>query len=165
MAHGGARFEIVDLKDYDLPHLDEDLVPALGQYDKPHTRRWAEKVGSLDGFVFVTPEYNQSYPAALKTAIDFIYAEWGNKAAAFVSYGVAGGARAVAHLRAVMGNLRVADVTSAVALSLYDDFVEMRTFRPRDVHDAAAKSMLDEVIAWSAALKGLRTPDVEGLTA
>ena len=97
----------------------------MGQYEQPHTKRWAEKIASFDGFVFVTPEYNHATSGALKNAIDFLYAEWNNKAAGFVSYGAAGGARAVEHLRLVLGELQIADVTSQVALSLLTDFENM----------------------------------------
>src|SRR3954466_13263615 len=96
-----ADYELVDLLDYNLPHLDEALPPAMGQYSQPHTKKWAEKIGSFDGFVFVPPEYNHSTSGALKNAIDFLAAEWNNKAAGFVSYGAVGGARAVEHLRLV----------------------------------------------------------------
>ena len=71
-----AEFELVDLLDYPLPHLDEVLPPTLGQYNQPHTLQWAAKIASFDGFVFVTPEYNHSTSGALKNAIDFLYAEW-----------------------------------------------------------------------------------------
>src|SRR5258705_6425831 len=97
-----AEFELVDIKDYNLPLLDEPVPPIIGQYSKPHTKAWAAKIGSFDGYVFVTPEYNHGISGALKNAIDFLFAEWNNKAAGFVSYGGAGGARAVEHLRFVL---------------------------------------------------------------
>jgi NAD(P)H-dependent FMN reductase len=80
-------------------HLDEPLPPALGQYQFEHTRKWAAKIAPLDGFVIVTPEYNHSTSGVLKNAIDYLYAEWHNKAVGFVSYGSVGGARAAEHLR------------------------------------------------------------------
>lgn len=91
----------MDLRDYPLPHLDEPLPPTMGQYQNDHTKQWAEKIASFDGFVFVTPEYNHSTSGVLKNAIDYLYTEWNNKAAGFVSYGGVGGARAVEHLRLV----------------------------------------------------------------
>src|SRR2546427_5170476 len=94
-----AEFELVDIRDYNLPLLDEPMPPIMGQYSKPHTKAWAAKIGSFDGYVFVAPEYNHGISGALKNAIDFLFAEWNNKAAGFVSYGGAGGARAVEHLR------------------------------------------------------------------
>src|SRR6478672_5772183 len=90
-----AEFELVDIKDFNLPLLDEPMPPIMGQYRHDHTKRWSEKIASFDGYVFVTPEYNHGTSGALKNAIDFIYAEWNNKAAAFVSYGSVGGTRAV----------------------------------------------------------------------
>src|SRR5262245_62057234 len=94
-----AEFEIVDVRDYNLPLLDEPIPPSRGQYNNPHTRTWSAKIDSFDAFVFVTPEYNHSTSAALKNAIDFLFREWNNKSAGFVAYGSAGGARAVEHLR------------------------------------------------------------------
>ena len=151
-----AEVELVDLKDYNLPLLDEPVPPSMGQYSKPHTKTWAAKIDSFDGFVFVTPEYNHGTSAALKNAIDFLYKEWNNKAAGFVSYGSAGGARAVEHLRLVMGELQVADVRAQVMLSLFADFENFSVFKPHARHEASVNAMLDQVVAWSAALRPLR---------
>ena len=151
-----AEFELVDLLDYPLPHLDEVLPPSLGQYSQPHTLRWAEKIASFDGFVFVTPEYNHSTSGALKNAIDYLYAEWNNKAAGFVSYGAVGGARAVEHLRLIAGELQLADVRSQVALSLFTDFQNFRDFAPGEHQVPALQTTLDQVVAWSNALAPLR---------
>lgn len=151
-----AEFELVDLKDFDLPHLDEVMPPSLGQYSQPHTLAWASKIATFDGFVFVTPEYNHSTSGALKNAIDFLYAEWNNKAAGFVSYGSVGGTRAVEHLRLVMAELQVADVRAQVALSLATDFENFRVFTPAPYQRGAVTVMLDQVVAWSAALAPLR---------
>jgi NAD(P)H-dependent FMN reductase len=152
-----ASFELVDIADYELPLLDEPLPPALGRYSHAHTKRWAAKIASFDGYVFVTPEYNHGTSAALKNAIDYLYAEWNNKAAGFVSYGAVSGARAVEHLRTVMGNLMVADVTAQVMLSLFTEFENMSVFRPHPRHEAQLHSMLDQLIAWAGALKTLRS--------
>src|ERR1044071_3026853 len=113
-----AEFELVDIKDFNLPLLDEPVPPSMGQYSKPHTKTWAAKVGSFDGYVFVTPEYNHGVPGALKNAIDFLFREWNDKAAGFVSYGSAGGARAVEQLRLVMGEVMLAGVRATVRLPL-----------------------------------------------
>src|SRR6202165_5725257 len=116
-----ASFEVVDIATFDLPLLDEAFPPSMGQYAQPHTKAWAAKIATFDAFVFVTPEYNHSTSGALKNAIDYLFAEWNNKAAGFVSYGAAGGARAVEHLRLVMGELMVADTRAQVALPLITD--------------------------------------------
>ncbi|SOF02343.1 NAD(P)H-dependent FMN reductase [Streptomyces sp. OV198] len=151
-----AEFELVDLLDYKLPHLDEALPPSLGQYSQPHTREWADKIASFDGFIMVTPEYNHSTSGVLKNAIDYLYAEWNNKAVAFVSYGGAGGARAVEHLRLIAGELQMADVRSQVALSLFHDFENFSVFKPGDFQLEALNTTLDQVLAWSKALAPLR---------
>jgi NAD(P)H-dependent FMN reductase len=151
-----AEFEIVDIEDYKLPLLDEPVPPSRHQYSKPHTKAWSEKIGSLDAFIFVTPEYNHATSGALKNAIDFLFQEWNNKAAGFVSYGGSGGVRAVENLRLVMGEVKVADVRAQVALSLYTDFENFTTFKPHEKHDKSVHAMADEVIAWGGALKGVR---------
>jgi NAD(P)H-dependent FMN reductase len=152
-----AEFELVDIADYNLPLLDEAVPPSMGQYSHAHTKAWAEKIGSFDAYVFVTPEYNHGTSGALKNAIDYLYREWNNKAAGFVSYGSAGGARAVEHLRLVMGELMVADVRAQVMLSLFTDFEKFSKFKPDPRHEAEVNTMLDQVIAWGGALKNLRS--------
>ena len=151
-----AEFELVDLLDFKLPHLDEAVPPSMGQYANEHTRTWAATIAKFDGFIFVTPEYNHSTSGALKNAIDFLFAEWNNKAAGFVSYGSVGGTRAVEHLRLIMGELMVADVRAQVALSLMTDFENFSTFTPAAYQEERLATVLDQTIAWSAALKPLR---------
>lgn len=151
-----AHYEVVDIADYKLPLLDEPIPPSLGQYQNPHTKAWAAKIAEFDGFVFVTPEYNHGTSGALKNAIDFVFREWHNKAAGFVSYGSAGGVRAVEHLRLTMAEIRIADVRAQVMLSLHSDFENYTTFKPAPHHEKFVHAMLDDVIAWSSALKTLR---------
>ena len=151
-----AEFELVDIKDFNLPLLDEPIPPSMGQYSKEHTRAWAAKIDSFDAFVFVTPEYNHGTSGALKNAIDFLFKEWNNKAAGFVGYGSAGGVRAVESLRLVMGEIMIADVRAQVMLSLFTDFENFSVFKPADRHEKSVNDMLDQVIAWGGALKTLR---------
>jgi NAD(P)H-dependent FMN reductase len=151
-----AHFEIVDIQDFDLPVLDEPMPPSMGQYTKAHTKAWAAKIDSYDGFIFVTPEYNHSISGALKNAIDFIYGEWNNKAAGFVSYGSTGGARAVEHLRGIMAEVQVADVRAHVSLSLFTDFENFTAFKPAATHETQLATLLDQVIAWSGAMRTVR---------
>lgn len=159
-----ARFELVDVRDFDLPLLDEPVPPSQHQYSKPHTKRWAAKIDSFDAFVFVTAEYNHGIPGALKNAIDFLYREWNNKAAGFVSYGSAGGARAVEHLRDVMAELQVADVRAQVMFSLMEDFENFSAFKPRAFHETSLSAMLDQLVAWGVAMRSVRDRQ-EALTA
>jgi len=151
-----AKFELVDIKTFNLPLLDEPISPLMGQYSKDHTKAWAAKIASFDAFVFVTAEYNHGVPGALKNAIDFIFAEWNNKAAGFVGYGAAGGSRSVEHLRQIMAEIMVADVRAQVLLSLYTDFENYSVFKPAPMHEGSLKTMLDQVIAWGGAMKTLR---------
>jgi NAD(P)H-dependent FMN reductase len=151
-----AEYELVDILDFNLPLLDEPMPPMRGQYQKQHTRDWAAKIASFDGFVFVTPEYNHGPSGALKNAIDFLFHEWTNKSAGFVGYGSAGGTRAVEQLRLVMGELQVADVRAQVALSLRADFENFTVFKPAAHQEKAMLTMLDQVVAWAGALKPLR---------
>jgi NAD(P)H-dependent FMN reductase len=153
--------ELVDIADYNLPLLDEPVPPSLGQYSKDHTKKWAAKIAEADGFIFVAPEYNHGIPAALKNAIDFIYAEWNNKAAGFVSYGSAEGVRSVEHLRGVMGEIQVADVRAQVMLNLGTDFENYSVLKANDSHASVANTMLDQLTAWAGALKSVRLETVE----
>ncbi|MBD0369906.1 MAG: NAD(P)H-dependent oxidoreductase [Pyrinomonadaceae bacterium] len=151
-----AEFELVDIKDFNLPLLDEPVPPSLGQYSKEHTKAWAAKIDSFDAYVFVTPEYNHGTSGALKNAIDFLYKEWNNKAAGFVGYGSSLGARAVESLRLVMGELQVADVRAQVGLSLFTDFENFSQFKPAAHQEQSVNAMLDQVISWGGAMKTLR---------
>jgi NAD(P)H-dependent FMN reductase len=150
-----ASFELVDLAQHELPLLDEPRPPSLGQYEHEHTKTWAAKVAAFDGYVFVTPEYNHGPSAVLKNAIDFLYAEWNNKAAGFVSYGSAGGVRAVEQLRLVMAELQIADVRAQVTLSTATDF-EKSALSPDPRKVKNLETMLDQVVAWAGALRAVR---------
>lgn len=153
---GDAEYEVVDIQHFNLPLLDEATPPSMGQYSQPHTKAWAVRIAAFDAFVFVTPEYNHGTSGALKNAIDYLYREWNNKAAGFVGYGSAGGVRAVEHLRLVMGELQVADVRAQVMLSLHTDFENYTAFKPAPRHEKSVNAMLEQVVAWGAALKTLR---------
>jgi NAD(P)H-dependent FMN reductase len=154
-ARKDAEFELVDIIDYNLPLLDEPIPPLMNQYSKEHTKVWAAKIAEFDGFIFVTPEYNHATSAALKNALDFLYKEWNNKAAGFVSYGAISGVRAVELLRPVMAQLMIADVSAQVMLSLHADFKD-GVFKPGPRHEKSVNTLFDQVIAWSTALKTLR---------
>jgi NAD(P)H-dependent FMN reductase len=152
-----AEFEFIDIKDFNLPLLDEPVPPSQGQYSKEHTKVWSAKIDSFDGYIFVTAEYNHGIPGALKNAIDYLYKEWNNKAAGLVGYGSAGGVRAVEQLRLVMAELQVADVRAQVAVSIITEFEDFRIFKPASYQEELVNNMLDQVISWGRALKFLRT--------
>nr|WP_239613552.1 NADPH-dependent FMN reductase [Cohnella mopanensis] len=148
--HGSADYEIVDIAEYNLPFL------GVGTGQEPGLKAWSEKLSSLDGFVFIAQEYNHSITGALKNALDLARDEWNNKAAGIVSYGSVGGARATEHLRGILGELQVADVRVHPALSLFTDFENGTVFKPAELHVNNVNAMLDQVVAWSGALKTLR---------
>jgi NAD(P)H-dependent FMN reductase len=153
-----ADFVLLDLADFPLPYLDAPQARDCrgnGSMDA-HVDRWSAAVGGCDGFVIITPEYNHSFPGVLKNAIDYVRAEWENKAVGFVGYGGNGGVRAVEHLRAVAGQLKMADVRAQPALSLTLDFDEGNRCAPRDLQVMVCNGMLDELLSWAAALKPLR---------
>ncbi|MHA7963844.1 NADPH-dependent FMN reductase [Paenibacillus sp. CAU 1782] len=146
---GDANYEIVDIAEYRLP--------LLGEADaSEQAAAWNTKLASLDGFVFIVQEYNHSITAALKNALDYARDAWNNKAAGIVSYGSVGGARAAEHLRGILGELSVADVRVHPAFSLFTDF-ENGVFKPADLHLTNVNGMLDQVLAWSGALKTIRS--------
>jgi NAD(P)H-dependent FMN reductase len=151
-----ADLEIVDLAEFALPLLDEEHPAISGVYGKEHTRRWSERIASLDGFVFVTPEYNHSVPGVLKNAIDYLFAEWNDKAAGVVSYGIHGGTRAAENLRLILAELQVATVRTQVVLSLHHDVNAAGELTPGEYQERSLTRMLDEVAAWSDALAPLR---------
>jgi NAD(P)H-dependent FMN reductase len=155
-ARGDVAYELIDLADHPLPHLDEAIPPSMGSYQNEHTKQWAATIASFDGFVIVTPEYNHAPSGVLKNALDYIYAEWNNKAVAFVSYGAAGGVRAVEMLRLIAGELQMADVRAQVSFSLATDFTNYTEFTPGPYHSQVLETMLDQLIAWTQALAPLR---------
>ena len=147
---GDANYEIVDIADYKLPFL------GTTDGTEPGIAAWNQKLAGLDGFVFIVQEYNHSITGALKNALDFARDAWNNKAAGIVSYGSTGGARAAEHLRGILGELMIADVRVHPTLSLFTDFENGSVFKPQAMHPANVNAMLDQVLAWSGALKILR---------
>lgn len=154
----GAEFEIVDIKDFNLPALNENVPAAMAnkQYETPEAKAWSEKVDSLDGFIFVTPEYNKNASPSLLNAIAYLAPEFSNKAAGIVSYGSTLGVAANFALRTTLSNFNVAVVGPFGAFSLFTDFEQMSTFAPAEVHEPTIQAVLATTVAWSTALKTLR---------
>lgn len=152
-----AEFELIDLRDHPLPHLDEPRPALHGHYEHDHTREWQAKIKRFDGFVIVTPEYNGTTSAVLKNALDYLYAEWNNKAVGLVSYGIIGGIRAAEYLRLICGAMQMAVVGPQVMLPLATEFKNASILEPSDRSNAALGMVLDQVVAWSTALEPLRT--------
>lgn len=148
-AFNNNQYEIVDVKDYQLPMLGESA-------DISGVERWNTKLAELDGFIFVTAEYNHSIPASLKNALDSAKDAWNNKPAGIVSYGSLGGARAAEHLRTILGELQMADVRGHVALSMFTDFENWSVFKPQSLHQANMEQQLTQLDRWGRALKSTR---------
>ncbi|HTU97388.1 MAG TPA: NAD(P)H-dependent oxidoreductase [Solirubrobacteraceae bacterium] len=157
-AHDGFELELVDLYELDLPLLDEPNHPRLQQYTKEHTKAWSATVDAADAVVFVTAEYNHSYTAALKNAIDYLHHEWRHKPLGFVSYGgVAAGTRAMQALKPVAIALALVPIVAAVNIPFVQQFrSEDGTIVGNDVMVQAAADMLDELMTMHGALAPLR---------
>ena len=153
-----ATYALVDLMDHPIPHYAERFPASEGKYELPATQEWAATVSRYDGFVFVTPEYNHSTSGVLKNALDTVYAEWNNKAAALVSYGSTGGVRAAEHVRQILGELQVADVRTQLSFIRATDWDESKTFAPAERHLKTADAMFTQLESWAGALKALRAP-------
>jgi NAD(P)H-dependent FMN reductase len=158
VAHAGFEVELTDLYELDLPLLDEPNHPRLRQYTKEHTKAWSETVDGADAVVFVTAEYNHSFTAALKNAIDYLHHEWRHKPLGFVSYGgVAAGTRAMQALKPVAIAVALVPVVAAVNIPFVQQFVsDDGAIVGNDVMVDAASAMLDELMTMHGALAPLR---------
>jgi NAD(P)H-dependent FMN reductase len=156
-AHGAFTPRLIDLREVNLPLLEEPAHPRLEQYSDDRTRAWSEIVNGIDAFIFVTPEYNHSAPPALINAFDHLYNEWNYKAAAFVSYGgMSGGLRSVQAAKPLLCALKVVPIVEAVALPFVHKLVAEGRFAADPSHQKAATAMLDELKKWTDALAVLR---------
>lgn len=155
-----AEVQLFDLKEANLPFFDGNSPSMVkdGNYGNEVVNAWAKKVAWADAFVIVTPEYNHGPNAAVKNALDVIFAEWNNKSVGFVSYGSVGGARAVEQLRQVAGELMMADVRAAVHIPGNITFGGPDAWKPTEDQSLmrAAQTMLSQVVSWGTALKTLR---------
>jgi NAD(P)H-dependent FMN reductase len=148
---------LVDLAAFNLPIYDEPIHPRHRNYQNPHTKAWAESVGSADAFVFVTPEYNYGTPPSLLNALNYVYAEWNYKPAAFVSYGgIFGGGRAVQMTKMTLNTLKMAPIFESVVIPFFSKQIESGRFTPNDVQASAAEDLLKELHRWAQALMPLR---------
>ena len=169
-AQPGADVELLDLRDYPMPFFDEPASPmwSKGQYSNEIVQRWADRIADGDAFIMVTPEYNHGYPAVLKNAIDYIYPEWVNKPVGFVSYGNAGGARAIEQLRQVVVEMKMLPLRTAIHIPGVVYMAVMHEpvpanpdlFRPLKEGRVNHVARFFEELLWSArALKQARDSD------
>ncbi|MEU5896285.1 MULTISPECIES: NAD(P)H-dependent oxidoreductase [Streptomyces] len=146
--------DVIDLAETPLP----SVLPAFGAPPEPATAEAlalvSPRLAAADAFVFITPEYNHSYPASLKNAIDWHNEQWHAKPIGFVSYGgLSGGLRAVEHLRVVMAELNAATIRNTVSLhNAWGSFDEEHGIT-EPASDAAVKTMLDQLAWWALALR------------
>jgi NAD(P)H-dependent FMN reductase len=158
----GVQAKLLDLRDFPMPSFDQAKTPAAAgraPYENEIVKKWTGEIAASDGFVLVTPEYNFGPPAVLKNAMDWVYPEWNRKAAAFVAYGSAAGARAVQQLRENAIELQLAPVRAAVHIPR-EVLLAHRTGGDVDKAlaelEPRAKAMIDDLLWWTAALKNAR---------
>lgn len=153
------RVELLDLAQVNLPFLDEPEHPRLGRYTRPHTLAWSHDIGTADALIIVTPEYNGGFPAPLKNALDFLHAEWRNKALGLVTYsgGPRGGAGAAAMLAPVTAALGLVTTDATVAIPRASNQVIDGAFMPTGANEASLASMLDELASTDIRLAPLRS--------
>lgn len=153
------EFEIVDLRDYPLPFFDEPRSPAWAPPANDVAQRWGRKMAELDGYVFITAEYNHGISGVLKNAIDYAYKEFNRKPASFVAYGGTGGARAVEQLRLVCVEVQIAPLRNAVHIGIVELMGMLqggKTFADYPYLDNSVGPVLDEMSWWATALKTAR---------
>ena len=158
----GIEARLLDLRDFPMPFFDQPAPPAMpgrAPYEDEVVKRWTAEIAASDGFIFVTPEYNYGTSAVLKNAIDWVYPEWNRKAAAFVSYGSAMGARSVQQLRETMTELQIAPVRTSVHIppaTLWAHFQGGDVNKGLAELEKQANAMLDDLLWWTNALKSAR---------
>jgi NAD(P)H-dependent FMN reductase len=160
VAHGGFDVELVDLAEVNLPMFDEPKHPRFGEYVHQHTKDWSATISRAEAFIFVIPEYNYGFNAAIKNALDYLNREWRGKAVGFVSYGgVAAGTRAVQMLKQVVTTLKMVPLFDSVNIPFVQQFLgEDGKLQPNEIMESAATTMLDELTTWTAALHPIRNP-------
>jgi NAD(P)H-dependent FMN reductase len=160
--HNDADFEIVDLRDYSMPFFEEKVALAYAPTQNEAALRWGKKIASLDGYIFVTAEYNHSIPAVLKNALDYLYSEIHRKPATFLGYGGTGAARAIEHLRNILAEEQVASLKHTVHIGMVEMIGMLREGKSMADYphlDDFAKRMLDEIVWWANTLKEGRSGD------
>lgn len=152
-----ANFELVDLKELNLPFLDEPELPSARHYVHEHTKKWSAMVDAADGYVWVHPEYNHSVNAAFKNALDFVWQEWNDKPVALVGYGsAAGAARAGEQLRLIAAGLKMFDLRADIVLPNYQQYLQDGTFVASEGHAKALRGVLKELVFWAGQMKRAR---------
>lgn len=161
--HPDFEVELLDLKEIDLPLMDEPNHPRVQKYINAHTKKWSKTIDSADAFVIVTPEYNFGYPATLKNALDYLSVEWSDKPMGFVSYGgISGGTRAVQELKLPVTALGMMPIPQAVNIPFFTQFInDNDVFEANETLEKSANVMLAKLQEWAKALKNMRENAVD----
>lgn len=156
--HGDLNVELLDLGDIKLPLMDEPNHPTMQKYEHEHTRKWSASIDEADAFIFVTAEYDFNYPAPLRNALEYLFHEWGYKAAGIVSYGgISAGTRAANSLKADLSTFKIVPIYEAVNIPLFTQYInEEGEFEPTESAYKSAKTMIKELIRWTKGLKTIR---------
>ncbi|MDX6243263.1 MAG: hypothetical protein QOE76_986 [Frankiales bacterium] len=155
--HQGFTVEVLDLAEIALPLMDEPHHPRFAKYTQDHTKAWSASIAGADAFVFVMPEYNYSFTAPLKNAIDYLFAEWQHKPVGLVSYGgVSGGLRAAQQIKQVVTTLSMMPLVEAVTIPMVASLVVDGVLQPTEPMELSAGAMLDSLVRWEKALRTLR---------
>ncbi len=152
---GDAEFTLIDVKDFDLPFVT-DAVPPMQknkQYEDERVQRWSNTIDELDGFIFITSEYNHGVPGAFKNAVDHLSSEFAGKAVAFIGYASDGAIRAVEQWRTVAGGLSMYDIRPQLTLSLFSDAKDWREFTPAELRSRELVNLVDELVATTTKLR------------
>lgn len=154
---GRFHVDFADLKEVALPLMDEPNHPRLRQYTKEHTIAWSERVSAADGFIFLFPEYNHSYSAPIKNALDYLNSEWYRKPVGFVNWGGnSGGTRAQAALRPVVTLLGMIMTAGNIEINFPGTQITDGVFEPTDQQREVLAAQLDEIAQLSSALAPLQ---------
>jgi NAD(P)H-dependent FMN reductase len=156
-AQGAFEVEVLDLKDINLPLMNEPNHPRLKKYEHEHTKHWSAKIEEAEAFIFITAEYDHNYPAPLRNALEYLVQEWAYKPAGIVSYGgVSAGTRAAKALQGDLASLQVVALKEAVNIPFFTEFIKEEKLVPNEVMDKAAELMLKQLLRWSKGMKLIR---------
>jgi len=157
--HGSFEVEFLDLGEINLPLMNEAVHPIMRQYEHEHTKQWSAKIEEADAFIFVTAEYDYSYPASLKNAMEYLVHEWAYKPAGMVSYsaGPFAGVRAVMSLKSDLLSLRTVSLAEMVNVASYNQYLnEDGEFIADEKLTAASKIMLNQLVRYAKGLKAIK---------
>jgi NAD(P)H-dependent FMN reductase len=156
---GNLDAEVLDLGQINLPLMNEAAHPIMKNYEHEHTKQWSAKIEEADAFIFVTAEYDYSYPASLKNALEYLVHEWAYKPAGLVSYsaGAFAGVRAVMTLKTDLLSLRTIALAEAVNIPGVNQLInDDGVFVPNEMISASANTMLTQLVRWTKGMKAIK---------